>query len=253
MPIATINSPRAQGAFELDGWLVEPDRNTVTIGDRSIRLEPKVMEVLVCLASQAGQVVTRRTIVDTVWATEFISDSTLTHAIATLRKVFDDDARVPRFIETIPKRGYRLVAAIDFLEAPAAVTSKAPLCSGPLAVVSSNRVHLCREPEPGPFGHLLLVRGHELNLADSEVVFGRSPEVAIQILSPEVSRRHARLELSGAGAVLSDLGSKNGTEVNERFIDGPVGLTAGDVIAVGPASFIYRSLSSEPTRTRDCD
>lgn len=249
MSLGTIDTTARRGPFELAGWLVEPARNTVTLDGRSVRLEPKVMEVLVCLAVRAGDVVTRQTIVDTVWATEFISDSTLTHAVAALRKVLDDDARLPRFIETIPKRGYRLVAAVEGLDAPAAAAS--PRRSGPLAVVSADRVHLCREPAAGHFGHLLIVHGRELHLPDTEVVFGRGPETAIQILSPEVSRRHATITLTGADVLLSDLGSKNGTEVNDRRIDGPVGLTAGDVIGIGPASFIYRSLSFDPTRTRD--
>jgi hypothetical protein len=71
------------------------------------------MDVLVCLAERAGEVVTRQEIVDRVWATEFISDNTLTHAVTELRNALGDDARNPSFIETIHRRGYRLIAPIE--------------------------------------------------------------------------------------------------------------------------------------------
>jgi len=53
------------------------------------------MDVLVCLAEHAGELVTRRQLIDTVWATEFITDNTLTHAVAELRNALGDDARNP--------------------------------------------------------------------------------------------------------------------------------------------------------------
>ena len=70
------------------------------------------MEVLVCLASQPGELVSKETILKSVWPETFVSDDVLTRSISELRRVFEDDAREPRFIETIPKRGYRLVATI---------------------------------------------------------------------------------------------------------------------------------------------
>jgi DNA-binding winged helix-turn-helix (wHTH) protein len=216
-----------------------------------VRLEPKIMAVLLCLTSRPGEVVTRRAIIDRVWATEFISDSTLTHAIATLRRVLGDDAACPRFIETIPKRGYRLVAevATDRHAHPGPAPADGP--AGPLAVISGNQMHVAGVIDTAPTVGLLLYADREIPLNFPMVVFGRSPEAGIQILSAEVSRRHARLELDGGGAAITDLGSKNGTEVNDRTIDGRSDLCSGDVIGIGPASFIFRLMASEPTRTRD--
>jgi TolB-like protein/Tfp pilus assembly protein PilF len=70
------------------------------------------MEVLVCLASQPGEPVSKETILKTVWPETFVSDDVLTRSVSELRRVLEDDPRAPRFIETIPKRGYRLVAAV---------------------------------------------------------------------------------------------------------------------------------------------
>jgi DNA-binding winged helix-turn-helix (wHTH) protein len=100
------------GPFHVGGWLVEPSLNRLSRGDTTIQLELKVMDVLVCLAQRAGEVVPRQVIVDTVWATEFIADNTLTHAITEIRNAFDDDARNPAYIETIHRRGYLLLAPV---------------------------------------------------------------------------------------------------------------------------------------------
>ena len=101
------------GDFRLGDWLVQPSLNRISQGDSAITFELKWMEVLVCLAEQAGNVVTRFEIIDRVWATEFITDNTLTHTIAELRSALGDDANDPTYIETIRRRGYRLVAPVE--------------------------------------------------------------------------------------------------------------------------------------------
>jgi len=99
--------------FRVGPWIVQPKLNTVSQNGDSTRLEPKVMEVLVCLAEQAGRPVPKEAILKTVWPATFVSDDVLIRSISELRRAFQDDARDPRFIETIPKRGYRLVAAVE--------------------------------------------------------------------------------------------------------------------------------------------
>ena len=103
--------------FRVGSWLVQPGLNIVSQNGTSTRLEPKVMEVLLCLASRPGEPVTKDTILKSVWPETFVSDDVLTRSISELRRAFADDAREPRFIETIPKRGYRLVAAVTPLDA----------------------------------------------------------------------------------------------------------------------------------------
>ena len=98
------------GDFRLGEWLVQPRLNRITRGDSTVSIELKMMQVLVCLAQHAGDLVTRQGLIDTVWATEFISENILTRAIAELRRVLGDDARNSSYIETIHRRGYRLLA-----------------------------------------------------------------------------------------------------------------------------------------------
>jgi DNA-binding winged helix-turn-helix (wHTH) protein/Tol biopolymer transport system component len=101
-----------RNAFWVGTWLVRPHLNTVSNDHASVRLEPKMMDVLVCLVASAGEPVSKDVILRTVWSGTFVSDDVLTRSISELRRVFEDDPRKPRFIETIPKRGYRLVASV---------------------------------------------------------------------------------------------------------------------------------------------
>jgi TolB-like protein/DNA-binding winged helix-turn-helix (wHTH) protein/Flp pilus assembly protein TadD len=93
---------------------VEPSLNSVTGPAGTVRLEPKVMQVLVCLAAHAGQVVAKERLMGTVWPDAFVTDDVLTRSISELRRVFGDDAKEPRFIQTIPKGGYRLITRVSY-------------------------------------------------------------------------------------------------------------------------------------------
>jgi DNA-binding winged helix-turn-helix (wHTH) protein/Tol biopolymer transport system component len=71
------------------------------------------MQVLVCLVGHAGHVVTKQRLMGNVWPDTFVTDDVLTRAISELRRVFGDDVKAPRFIQTIPKSGYRLIAGVS--------------------------------------------------------------------------------------------------------------------------------------------
>ena len=77
-----------------------------------VRLRPQLMDVLVCLAEHAGKTVARDEVFASVWSGQFVTESALARCIAELRQTLGDDAHRPRFIETIPKRGYRLLMPV---------------------------------------------------------------------------------------------------------------------------------------------
>jgi DNA-binding winged helix-turn-helix (wHTH) protein/Tol biopolymer transport system component len=104
------------GEFQIGSWLVQPGLNLISQNGKTVRLEPKVMEVLVCLAQRAGEPVAREELIQTVWPATFVTDDVLKRCISELRRVFEDDAREPRIIGTISKRGYRLLAPIEGVE-----------------------------------------------------------------------------------------------------------------------------------------
>jgi len=111
--------------FSIGEWLVQPQLNRLSrSGAGDVQLEPKMMDVLVRLARTTGEVVSREDLIDAVWPEVFISESVLTRAIAGLRRALGDDARSPRFIETISKRGYRLIGSEP--APPPALTTASP-------------------------------------------------------------------------------------------------------------------------------
>ena len=71
------------------------------------------MQVLVCLAEHAGRMVPKDRLMSSVWADTSVGDDVLTRAVSELRRLFQDDPKQPRVIETIPKAGYRLIAAVS--------------------------------------------------------------------------------------------------------------------------------------------
>lgn len=95
--------------MELDGIQVWPQENRLLVDGQSVRVEPKVMDVLVLLMAHPGEVVTRRTLLDTVWAGRVVGEEVLTRCISELRAALGDRASRPHFIQTVPKRGYLLL------------------------------------------------------------------------------------------------------------------------------------------------
>jgi DNA-binding winged helix-turn-helix (wHTH) protein len=92
------------GDFLVGPWLVKPSLNSISCRNTTVRLEPKVMDVLICLAQHVGETLSKQTLLDTVWPGTFVTDDVLTHSISELRRAFGDDARKPLIIQTIPKR-----------------------------------------------------------------------------------------------------------------------------------------------------
>jgi adenylate cyclase len=111
--------------FQVADWRVEPDLNRIVRGGEVVSVEPKVLQVLEFLADHAGEVLHKDAIVKAVWPETYVSDGILTYSIAELRKAFRDDAKDPRVIQTIPRKGYRLIAE---------VTDKAPVKRPPPSV-----------------------------------------------------------------------------------------------------------------------
>lgn len=99
--------------FRVGEFLIESELNRITASEQSSRVEPKVMQVLLCLVDHAGEVVTKEQLIRTVWADTFVTDDVLTRSISELRKAFQDHSKEPHYIQTIPRSGYRLIAKIE--------------------------------------------------------------------------------------------------------------------------------------------
>lgn len=99
--------------FRVAQWEIDPASNRMRFGEQEVKVEPRVMAVLVYLANRPGSVVSRAQLEADVWTGMVVSYDAVTGAIQKLRRVFGDDPVEPRFIETISKKGYRLVAPVS--------------------------------------------------------------------------------------------------------------------------------------------
>ncbi len=106
--------------FRLGPWEVRPTLGTLNGPGGTAHLEPKVMAVLVCLAEQPGEVVTRDQLITRVWHGRIVSDEVLSRCVSLLRTSLGDNPREPNLIQTVPKIGYRLIVPVEpHAEAPA--------------------------------------------------------------------------------------------------------------------------------------
>jgi TolB-like protein/DNA-binding winged helix-turn-helix (wHTH) protein/Flp pilus assembly protein TadD len=103
----------AHDQFSVAGWRVYPASNEMRRAELTLQLEPKVMALLTHLAGHAGQTVSREQLFEALWPGLVVSDDTLTQAVIKLRKALGDSAKNARYIQTIPKRGYRLTAPVE--------------------------------------------------------------------------------------------------------------------------------------------
>lgn len=101
--------------FQVGDWLAVPERNLLRRGDEQVKIEPRTMDVLRRLARQPGTVVSQAELEADVWVGVIVTSQSVYQAIAQLRRVFGDDPRHPQYIETVPRRGYRLVAPVTRL------------------------------------------------------------------------------------------------------------------------------------------
>ncbi len=100
--------------FWIGPWRVDPCKNVLEQKSHRVRVEPKAMRVLVHLAERAGEAVARQEILRVVWDDSPVKPEVLTNAVWELRKAFGDDPLEPEFIQTVSRKGYRLLAPVEW-------------------------------------------------------------------------------------------------------------------------------------------
>ncbi|GLK53336.1 winged helix-turn-helix domain-containing protein [Maricaulis virginensis] len=108
-------------AFKLGDWRVEPRAGRIAGPGGSQDVEPKVMDLLCLLAEAEGDVVSRETIAERIWPGVTVNDDALGRCVWKLRRALGDPARSPRYVATVPKRGYRLLVPAEPETLPAPV------------------------------------------------------------------------------------------------------------------------------------
>lgn len=194
-------------------------------GAEAIHVGPKAFELLELLLKSRPRALSKSQLQNQLWPRTFVSESNLTSLVAELRTALGDKARQPRFIRTVYGFGYAF--------------------SGRAADLADNGG---ATPARGVRLRLFL-ENREIALREGENLLGREDEGVAWLESPTVSRRHARILVSGGKATLEDLGSKNGTFVRGRRLTMPSPLSDGDEIRVGQVRMTFRVLAPVSTRT----
>jgi DNA-binding winged helix-turn-helix (wHTH) protein len=216
-------------AYRFGDFTLDPDTRRLLSGAADIHVSPKAFDLLRLLVENRMRAVPKAELQELLWPTTFVEETNLASLVAEIRHALGDTAASPRFVRTVYGFGYQFVGEVA-ASLPAART-------GP------------------PGATLWLVFGRrELPLMEGVNVIGRGADAAIQIDSPGVSRRHARIVVTAGEAILEDLGSKNGTDLNGRRITARCGLCDGDELRLGAMVAVFRIKSpASPTETMPVD
>jgi TolB-like protein/Flp pilus assembly protein TadD len=110
--------------LRIGGWRVDPALDEISRDGTSVKLEPRTMRLLVCLAEHAGQVVSVERLLDEVWTGVVVTPNSVYQAVAELRRVLGDDPKEPSYIVNLLRRGYRLAASVAPWVDPLTVSSE---------------------------------------------------------------------------------------------------------------------------------
>jgi hypothetical protein len=183
------------------------------------------MELLEVLAERPKEALSKRELLDLLWPDVTVGDASLTVAVGELRDALGDQPDNPEYIETIPRRGYRLIAQVQRSGIDRRITSGSP--SGYWLV--------------GSDGRFALNKGVN--------VIGRAPDADVRILSAKVSRHHAQITIDDERAVIEDLDSKNGTFLGSARVEHLTPISHGDEIRLGTMVAILRFVISDRDST----
>lgn len=99
-------------ALQVGDWRVDPQLGQMTRGPETVRLEARTLRLLVYLANRAGETVGIEELLDQVWSGVVVTQDSVYQAVTTLRRLLGDDAKQPKYIVTVPRLGYRLIAPV---------------------------------------------------------------------------------------------------------------------------------------------
>ena len=202
--------------FTFEEFVIDGDRRTVTRGGREVHVAPKTLEFLLALLARAPNAVSKTELMATLWPDTHVSDATLTGVVADAREALGDDGRDPKMIRTLHRFGYAF----------------------------SGQIQREMGADPAePVHGWLITEMWRLPLRSGETILGREGDGVVALPSPSVSRQHAAVTIEGTAARLRDLGSKNGTFVDEMRVEHPVALRDGARLRFGTLEVTYRVAS----------
>ena len=211
--------------YRFGGFILDQDTRQLLANGDEVHLSPKAFDLLTLLVTNRTRAISKAELQQELWPSTFVEETNLASLAAEIRRALGDSAQNPRFLRTVYGFGYRFVGDV----------AAAARVDG----TDATRARLW----------LVLDRRH-IPLLEGENVIGRAADAAIPIESPGISRYHARVLVARDEATVEDLGSKNGTHVNDRRITTSYRLSDGDQIRLGAVVITFRAASQlSPTET----
>jgi DNA-binding winged helix-turn-helix (wHTH) protein len=202
--------------LQFDDLAFDSETRQIWLGQEEARLSPKAFDLLALLIERRPRAVSKAEIREHLWPGTFVSESNLPTLVSEIRLAIGDRHRKRGFIRTLHSRGY-------------AFRGPEPLANTPHAV------------EMAPPDRWLISTTAEIALTRGENVLGREGPGVILVKSSTVSRRHVRIVIETDRAVVEDLGSKNGTYVNDRRLTTATPIADGDQLRIGSLLFTFRA------------
>ena len=190
-----------------------------------VHLSPKAYDLLMVLVAERPRAIAKNELHDRLWPGTFVTDASLATLVAELRAALGQTGRRSGLVRTVHGFGYAFSGEV--VEDP---RGRAP-------AVQLGESAAC----------VLLLGAREFELLEGENIVGRDEGADIRLHSQSVSRRHARIAVSGGRAVIEDLDSKNGTTVEGRRVVAATPLHDRDRIQIGTFMFTFRAVSARGT------
>lgn len=197
-------------AFRFGPFRLIPDQRVLERDTTPVALTPKAFDLLVTLVQHRTRALSKDEILALVWSGSVVEEGNLAQQVLLLRRALADAGDC---VVTVPRHGYRFVAAVVEEDDRVRSTGKSP--------------------------HCIVWDGREFALREGITVIGRADDADLQIPLPSLSRHHARVVVHGLAATLEDLGSRHGSWRGAMRVRVPLPLSGGDEIRLGTATLVY--------------
>ena len=200
--------------LQIDDLVFDSSSRQLWLKDQEVHLSPKAFDLLALLIERRPQAVSKEDLHARLWPGTFVSGSSLPSLISEIREAIADRRRNPHLIRTVHGFGYA------FQSRAGATLESTPVDAAPTGWLVGSPA--------------------EIALFAGENVLGREGAGVILLKSSTVSRRHARITIEPGGVLVEDLGSKNGTYVNDQRVTSPTPVADGNQVRIGSLLFTFR-------------
>jgi DNA-binding winged helix-turn-helix (wHTH) protein len=201
-----------------DGCTFDPETRELSRGGKTVHLHPKAFRLLEILLENRPRALSKAELHEKLWPGSFVSEANLASLAAEIRRGIGEKGRGARTLRTVYGFGYAF---------------------------SGDAIEEKRAPPSRATRYCLVWEKKEMPLTAGENVVGRDRDADVSIDDSTISRHHAKVRVTGDGATIEDLESKNGTFVQGSRIEKPRRLSDGERIQVGSVVLTFREFSPE--------